>query len=574
MAQTLEELFKNKVLDRGQFAGKTAADGYAVRNSKDIRISTSDPLVNNTGFGPARLLRKTLGVKGSESLLEEEATGIRIIRGFSTPVIYGNEIGRITLRTTPVLDLMKTATSGEVSDGGLIGGKLTKLRDNINSKLGIPQAATPTFVVNGLNDKTKVPQIKLTQNRMIDLATIKQSAEGSLIGKLLKEGGGGNLKTIGKQALGSAIKLGKEIIRKKLFGDGERSGLQIKGNSVTQGSVTGFTTESTNFFRVYTLNYGFDENATPSTTPIDKRLDAKGALYSSTIKPNADTAKERNDLSYKQQLEYDPLTEWRTQGGDVSPIRFSQTPDRIGKFSNQAEVKGFTNDNNLETDRRGFYTLNDVVNNEGVYSGTSKGDLDDVDFVPLKFYSIHLGKTAQFRCTVTGLSETFSPSWDSYKFLGSPFNNYTYSGIERSVQFNFKVYSLNPNEHKVVWDKLNFLTGLVYPQGYYDSSALAPPFIRFTLGDLFNQKAGFIESLSYTYDDNTPWNISTTEKSYIANVASSALGALGNAAPAPDVNMRGYKLPMIVDVAVTIKFLESRGITAGRKFFNFNPQTS
>ena len=112
MAQTLEDLFKSKQLvSQG---GKTAEEVYAVRNSKDIRISTSDPLVNNTGFGPARLLRKTLGVKGSESFLEEEATGLRIIRGFSTPVIYGNEISRITLRTTPVLDLMKTATSGEV----------------------------------------------------------------------------------------------------------------------------------------------------------------------------------------------------------------------------------------------------------------------------------------------------------------------------------------------------------------------------------------------------------------------------------------------------------------------------
>jgi hypothetical protein len=576
MAQTLEELFKSKQLTSQ--GGKTAAEAYDIRNSKDIRISTSDPLINNTGFAPARLLRKTLGVRGSETLLEEEVTGLRIIRGFSTPVIYGNEITRITLRTTPILDLMKTATSGEVADGGLIGGKLTKLRDNVNAKLGIPQAATPTFVVNALNKGGTVEnepiKLGLTQDRMNDLAAIRKSAEGSLLGKLLKDGGGGNLKTIGKQALGSAIKLGKQLIRKKLFGDGERSGLKITGTPLSNGSVTGFTQESADFFQVYTKNYGFDKDATPATTPSDKRLDAKGASYSSTIKPDADTAKERNDLSYKQQLDYEPLTEWRNQGGDVAPIRFSQTPDRIGKFSNQAEVKGFTNDNNLETDNRGFYTLNDTINNEGVFSGLSKGELDDVDFIPLKFYSIHLGKTAQFRCTVTGLNETFSPTWDSYKFLGSPFNNYTYSGIERSVTFNFKVYSLNPNEHKVVWDKLNFLTGLVYPQGYYDTSALAPPFIKFTLGDLFRAKDGFIESLSYTYDDNTPWNILNSEKSYLANVASSALGALGNVAPAADVNMRGYKLPMIVDVAVTIKFLESRGNSAGRKFFNFNPQTS
>lgn len=304
----------------------------------------------------------------------------------------------------------------------------------------------------------------LTQDRMNDLAAIRKSAEGSLLGKLLKEGGGGNLKTIGKQALGSAIKLGKEALRKKLFGGGERTGLKIKGVVFGDTSVTGFTEESSQWYNTINVNYGDNENARPKNDPTAVKVDKDGQKYSKTITPKADTAKDRNDLSYKQQLDYEPLTEWRNQDGDIAPIRFSQTPDRIGKFSNQAEVKGFTNDNNLETDKRGFYTLNDIINNEGVFSGESKGDLDDVDFIPLKFYSIPLGKTAQFRCTVTGLSETFSPSWESYKFLGNPFSNYTYSGIERSVTFNFKVYSLNPNEHKVVWDKLNFLTGLVYPQ--------------------------------------------------------------------------------------------------------------
>jgi len=587
MAQTLEELFKSKQLPSQ--GGKTAAEAYDIRNSKDIRISTSDPLVNNTGFGPARLLRKTLGVKGSETLLEEEVTGLRIIRGFSTPVIYGNEIARLTLRSTPVLNTMKTATSGEVSDGGLIGGKLNNLRNNINSKLGIPEAATPTFVVNKLNAGGLVGQEKinlgLTQDRMNDLAAIRKSADGSLLGKLLKEGGGGNLKTIGKQALGSAIKLGKETLRKKLFGGGKRN---LPAKATSQKSISiypsdsqipkefGFIEDILPWATAVNVNYGDNKNARPKNDPKEGKVDKDGSLYSKTISvEESKTPKEQNQLSYKQQLDYEPLNEWRNQGGDVPPIRFSQTPDRIAKFSNQAEVKGFTNDNNLETDKRGFYTLNDIINNEGVFSGESKGDLDDVDFIPLKFYSIPLGKTAQFRCTVTGLSETFSPSWESYKFLGNPFSNYTYSGIERSVTFNFKVYSLNPNEHKVVWDKLNFLTGLVYPQGYdEDSTALTPPFIKFTLGDLFDKKIGFIESLSYTYDDNSPWNISTKEKSYLANVASSAQGALGNATPAPDIKMKGYKLPMIIDVATTIKFVESRGNTSGRKFFNFEPQTS
>lgn len=41
---------------------------------------------------------------------------------------------------------------------------------------------------------------------------------------MLKDGGGGNLKTIGKQALGSALKLGKDKLRGALFGGAPTTG--------------------------------------------------------------------------------------------------------------------------------------------------------------------------------------------------------------------------------------------------------------------------------------------------------------------------------------------------------------
>ena len=35
-------------------------------------------------------------------------------------------------------------------------------------------------------------------------------------------------------------------------------------------------------------------------------------------------------------------------------------------------------------------------------------------------------EVTNFRGTITGLSETISPSWDSAKFSGNPFDFYTY----------------------------------------------------------------------------------------------------------------------------------------------------
>ena len=244
MAQTLEELFKSKQLASQN--GKTAEAAYDIRNSKNIRISSDNVLVDNTGFAAARLLRKKLGARKSETLLEEEVSGIRIIRGLSTPVIYGNEVVRITLRTTPMLEKMKASTSGEVGSGGLIGGKIAQARDWVNNKLGIPTGATPTYVVTGLSDKTKYPKL-ITQSRMVDLESIRTGAQGSLLGKFLKGLGGGDLKTIGKQALGALINLGKSKLRGKLFGE---------------RSTTGFNpAEPTKFGGMTTFNYGSISNS-------------------------------------------------------------------------------------------------------------------------------------------------------------------------------------------------------------------------------------------------------------------------------------------------------------------------
>jgi hypothetical protein len=152
-----------------------------------------------------------------------------------------------------------------------------------------------------------------------------------------------------------------------------------------------------------------------------------------------------------------------------------------------------------------------------------------------------------FRATISGFSETLRPTWEPGKFVGNPFNYYTYSGIERTATFKFKIYSLSAGEHKAAWQRIKFLTSLVYPQGYNSPAKyVVPPFIKFTLGDLYHKKEGFIESLTYTVDDNYSW-----ETGLNAIPGNSKNGAIGQN------ELTNYKLPMIIDVDISIKFVES-----------------
>ena len=149
-----------------------------------------------------------------------------------------------------------------------------------------------------------------------------------------------------------------------------------------------------------------------------------------------------------------------------------------------------------------------------------------------------------FRTSINGLTENFTPSWNTNKFLGNPFSFYTYSGIERSVTFNLQVYAFSKKELTSNWQKLSTLTLMTYPT--INSNALVtPPIIEFRLGDIYKNKKGFIESLSYTMPDIGLWETETD----------------------------GSILPKFIDVSLTIKFIETTAVLNNPYNYNFAPKT-
>ena len=90
---TILELFKNTPYQ--SFGNKTAEQVFEVRNSKDIEITSTNAILNNTSFKLVKIARKNLSSRLKETRLEEEVTGVRIIRGLSEPVLYGTEYGRL-----------------------------------------------------------------------------------------------------------------------------------------------------------------------------------------------------------------------------------------------------------------------------------------------------------------------------------------------------------------------------------------------------------------------------------------------------------------------------------------------
>jgi len=614
MGKSILELFKNQKLTSGQ----TGEKQYDIRNSKDINISSSNGALNKTAFAGVNKLRKgNLSIRNGETFIEQETTGLRPLRLLSEPVIYGTDIIRINTQTTTMKDVMKSGTGAE-GGSGIVGGLISKVKLKgleLASKIGIklPYELIPTRIVQDSEFLAGKES-----DTMITLAKIKGDSAGNLVGKFLANNATGTPSQIGNAIIGGGIDLLKNEVKKKLFGSGlpdqkvyaAKSATQIQYDSVAPYSKTvdaksgdaltrhdlssllvqrdtnqkaadksgsstdklkagsrlpqppketaplntanqpfASITDRINSVRgsmLSSLTAGRKEGQQIlARTPLEKipqKDDGTPVKKSEMVDPSADDIKLRNDLSSKIMALYN----------EKNPAYATTGPQR-DETKKYSKLKNEERVSMAVTRRMGFgygkdlADTGDLINNTLEYSGQNgKGanndSLDDYDFIPLKFYSVAQNKTVQFRATLSGLSETTTPSWDGNKFMGSPFSYYTYTGIERSVQFNFKVYSLNAQEHMAAWNKLDFLTSLAYPQGYQSVGVIAP-IIKITLGNMYVGKTGFIESLSYTIDDNVPWEI--------------GLEADGS----KDSDLKNYKLPRVVDVSVTIKFIENKSTT-------------
>jgi hypothetical protein len=218
-------------------------------------------------------------------------------------------------------------------------------------------------------------------------------------------------------------------------------------------------------------------------------------------------------------------------------IKYTETRDiRMNRLEGRLDIQNGSDRLNREV---AWYSEDGTPPKDG-----NDKTLDDYSMIPLRFYSISKKSGISFRAVIDGLSESFSPSWDVSRFVGNPYNFYTYNSIDRSVSFNFKIFSLNMNEHKSMWQKISFLTTMVYPQKFA-TRGITPPFIKFTLGDMYYNKEAFIESMTYSVDDNVPWEIGLNKSSANFQIEG-------------DNSLKDYKLPTVISVQITLKFVESQ----------------
>ena len=128
------------------------------------------------------------------------------------------------------------------------------------------------------------------------------------------------------------------------------------------------------------------------------------------------------------------------------------------------------------------------------------------DFVKFMFHDLNTNERFRFRAYIENVSENYNPSWQEVKVLGRADSPYIYQGFERTLGVSFKVAALSRGDLLLMWDQLERLGRTTVPQ-YQNNFKMKGPLIKFTLANWFINMPAFVKSLSYTVDNDTPWEI-------------------------------------------------------------------
>lgn len=217
--------------------------------------------------------------------------------------------------------------------------------------------------------------------------------------------------------------------------------------------------------------------------------------------------------------------------GNLGKVGADKTnPNSFGKDGTGRELKGADYTGTTSTLVKGDFrgdkvNATDIVkkleNVNNVYTDTK-------DLIKFFFEDGEKGNNVMlFRAIITGLTDSFSPGWDKVDIMGRPDGAYIYTSYERTVSFNFTVAAMSRAEMIPLWRKLNYLSTYTMPNLQFAKTTkgkVSGPFMRLTVGDMYNRVPGFISALSYTVADESSWDIAEVD---------------------------GKQLPMVVEVAMS-----------------------
>jgi hypothetical protein len=179
--------------------------------------------------------------------------------------------------------------------------------------------------------------------------------------------------------------------------------------------------------------------------------------------------------------------------------------------------------------------------------------------------------------TISGIQESATPSVNAFKYVGSPFNLYRYSGVERSLQWEVKLYFYDRKTLLSMKKNLEKLRALVFPdedistitykgdkKDTYAPLLYNPNLVYVTIDGLYDKMFGIIDTMNITIDDNVPWATATTNPNTGDGLDFGMFTGILAHVNKPH--------PVVVNVSMGMKIIETPGIVteSGKSKYIYN----
>ena len=309
--------------------------------------------------------------------------------------------------------------------------------------------------------------------------------------------------------------------------------------------------------------YGPAPEKDAATTPSDPKFQYHVPAY--FVDDNANTNKEKTPKNFTQYVRKDGKVLSKRENKDIIYGGVTQALNKAGAMAASGE-KG--------ANASQFDLINQNILNTLLYPNNDElkknllDSIDETDGQQTVLIIKPYGKeySIVFPGAITGISEELSPEWSDFKYLGSPFKSYKYIGVERSLKFELKMYYTTSAEKVVMINKINSLKELVFPYdeittitydakdakgNAYNTSqvAFSGNVTELSLGGLYKDMFGCIDSLSTSIEDSTVWASNSQDK-------------------------KDKPYPSVVNISFSMKIIENHGIVDSSKTnvkrFNYN----
>ena len=189
-----------------------------------------------------------------------------------------------------------------------------------------------------------------------------------------------------------------------------------------------------------------------------------------------------------------------------------------------------------------------------------------VDLVPVRI------GLYQFRGAISGITDSSSPTWTGTSYAGRPDQIYNYSGVERTISFDMKVYAISHKQIKDMYQRVNKLYNLSRPT---PDAPLAPtrmsaPITRLTIGNYINEQV-IMTALTVTPEEEMAWEINDPDRDYPSRTLSPIYSLLEKAPPGKKSR---YVVPRVLNVNMGFTVLHDSIPTTASKVFKTNTDNS